>query len=169
MVEVGEQVDLPGLFAQVRSIMLDDFQEGSDPGLCVALNVPESVIRFGQKAKADLVNQDEARMLAAQHGILLEGLGGTQDGVIGALAAVGLSGSGFDGRYIRVGTVRDLHGWQAVDAILAAGVDHVQTTAGELVLDGNILADKLRPARRGYKVVLFVEKHPEGWLPLKLD
>ena len=169
MLEVDEQVDLPGLFAQVRSIMLGDFQQGSDPGLCLTLALPEAVTRFGQRAKVDLVSQAEARALADRYGILLEGLGGTQDGVIGALAAVGLSAGGSDGRYIRVGTVRDLQGWQPVETILAAGVDQVQTMAGEVLSEGNILADKLRPARRGHKVVLFVEAHEEGWLPLKLD
>ena len=170
MVEMKDQNDITDLFAKVREIMLADFQPGSDPGLCVAQNVPADITRFGQKAKVDLVTQAEARALAAQCGILLEGLGGTQDGVIGALAAVGLACGGSDGRYIRVGTVRDLQGWQPVNTILAAGVDKIQTTVGEAILKGNILADKLRPARRDHKVVLFAESQTtDSWLPIKLD
>jgi hypothetical protein len=167
--EIDDTADLNAIFAQAREIMLADFQAGSDPGLCLATDVPEEVTRFGEKAKVDLVTQTEARALAAKHHILLEGLGGTQDGVIGALSAVGLSAAGSDGRFVRVGSLRSLQGWQPVETILAAGVDHIQTLAGEPVETGLIQADKLRPARRGHQVVLFVEAHPEGWMPLKLD
>lgn len=34
------EIDLADLFEQVRLLMLDDFQEGSDPGLCIASAVP---------------------------------------------------------------------------------------------------------------------------------
>jgi tRNA(Ile2) C34 agmatinyltransferase TiaS len=167
--EVDDAADLAAIFSQVREIMLADFQPGSDPGLCLATQVPKAVTRFGQKAKVDLVTQAEARALAAQHHIQMEGLGGTQDGVIGALSAVGLSAAGSDGRYVRVGSLRSLAGWQPVETILASGVDRIQTMAGEVVETGLVLADKLRPARLAGQVVLVVEAHPDGWMPLKLD
>jgi hypothetical protein len=150
--------------------MLSDFQPGSDPGLCFAMNVPEAVTSFGRKAKKDLVTQAEARALAARSGIRLEGLGGTQDGIIGALAAVGLAGGGSDGRYVSIGTLRTLQGEQTVDAILSAGVSDIQTIAGASVRQGVVLSDKLRPSRRDHKAILYVEKHEDGcWHPLKLD
>jgi hypothetical protein len=31
------------------------------------------------------------------------------------------------------------------------------------------ISDKLRPARLDGRVVLVVEAHPDGWMPLKLD
>ncbi len=167
--EVDAAADLDALFAQARELMLASFQIGSDPGLCLATQVPADVTHFGQKAKVDLVTQAEARTLAAQHAIRLEGLGGSQDGVIGALAAVGLAAAGSDGRYLQTGGLRGLTGWQPAAVVLAAGVDRIQTLSGEEVATGQILADKLRPARREGHVILFVEPGPEGWLPLKLD
>jgi len=153
----------------VRKMMLDDFQPGSDPGLCVAASVSDDVIAYGQRARREFLYQDEPRALAATHGIYLEGLGGTQGGVIGALAAVGLAASGNDGRYVQVGSIRALEGLQPVSAVLDAGVTAVKTLDGNMVTEGLILADKIRPARRDGQPILFVERQEDHWQPLKLD
>lgn len=142
---------------------------GSDPGLCVAPHVPPGVLAFGRRAKTELVTQSEARTIAAQAGVVLCGLGGTEDGVIGALAAVGLAASQDDGRYVLVGRSRELTGLQPVSALLAAGIAAVQTADGEAVTDGLVQADRLRPARRGSRPVAVVEWAGDRWLPLKLD
>lgn len=168
--EVTGKENFSELFDQVKSIMQSDFQPGSDPGLCLAVKIPEAITAFGIKAKTDLVTQSEARSLAGQAGIMLEGLGGTQDGVIGALAAVGLSCGGFDGRYVRIGSLRKLQGIQTILAILASGVNEIQTVDDTIISEGNVLSDKLRPSRRNHNVILYVEKHEDNlWHPLKLD
>lgn len=149
--------------------MLDNFQPGSDPGLCVAHAVPAAVTEFGRRAQYELVFQDDARSLAAKHGLLLQGLGGDEDGVIGALAAVGLAATGEDGRYVLVGRTRELSGLQPVSALLAAGVVAVQTIEGHSVTEGLVQTDKLRPARRGGRPIAVVEWASDRWLPLKLD
>lgn len=149
--------------------MLDNFQPGSDPGLCVAHAVPAAVTEFGRRAQYKLVFQDDARSLAAKHGLLLQGLGGDEDGVIGALAAVGLAATGEDGRYVLVGRTRELSGLQPVSALLAAGVVAVQTIEGHSVTEGLVQTDKLRPARRGGRPIAVVEWASDRWLPLKLD
>ncbi len=166
-------VDLPTLADQVQALMLADFQEGSDPGLCVAGKVAPALIEFGRRAKSDLVRKTEAHELANRHHCILRGLGGTQDGVIGALAAVGLAATGEDGRFLLVGTARDLQGLQTVRAILDSGIAKVQTMDGHSLSDGLIDASsRLRPAFRGNQPILFVTR-PEGdkriWLPVKLD
>jgi hypothetical protein len=107
--------------------------------------------------------------LAAAHGIRLLGLGGTQDGVIGALAAVGLAASGNDGRYVLVGRSRELSGLQPVASVVGAGITEVRTLDGQTVTDGLVQTDKLRPARRDNRSILFVERVGDQWLPLKLD
>ena len=167
--DVDGDVDPGALLARVRALMLDDFQPGSDPGLCVAHAVPAAVTAFGHRAQRELVNQDDARALAAEHGLLLQGLGGDEDGVIGALAAVGLAASGEDGRYVLVGRSRELSGLQPVSALLEAGVRAVQTQAGQRVTEGLVQVDKLRPARRGGQPIAVVEWAGDHWLPLKLD
>ncbi|NLW73168.1 MAG: ABC transporter substrate-binding protein [Chloroflexi bacterium] len=168
--EPGSDLDLQRLFSDVRLWMMEQFQPGSDPGLCICIDPDESLTSFGIKAQQEIVTQDEARALALHHGTLLEGLGGTQDGVIGALAAVGLSAGGNDGRYIQFGTIRDLTGILSINELLLAGLHEVRTIDGKQVTEGYILADKLRPARRESKAILFVEKRQDTWYyPLKLD
>lgn len=82
---------------------------GSDPGLCVApaghpgLHTLET---FGERVLYDVVSQAEA--WAAAEGFHLSAHGGTGDGVIGAAAAVGLTASGWHGRCIAWGDLRDL-------------------------------------------------------------
>lgn len=160
---------VPDLLARVREMMLADYQPGSDPGLCVAAHVPPAVTRFGQRAQRELVTQAEARDLAAAHGLALLGLGGDEDGVIGALAAVGLAAQGNDGRYVQVGRLRTLTGLQPVAALLEAGLAAVQTLDGRPVVDGLVQTDRLRPARRNGRPVAVVEWNGDHWLPLKLD
>ena len=167
--DVDSDVDLPRLFERVREMMLVEFQPGSDPGLCIAAEVPVEITEFGFHVKRELVEQEQARRLADVNGLLLQGLGGTQDGVIGALAAVGLAACGEDGRYIYVGQVRDLSGLQSVQTVIDAGVTAVRTLDGTSVTQGLLLVDKLRPARRGGQPVAVVNWEDDHWQPLKLD
>ncbi len=160
----------PGtVLEQVKRLMLDDFQPGSDPGLCVARSVPAAIREFGRRTQREMVTQAEARALAAAYDLGLLGLGGDEGGVIGALAAVGLVASGEDGRYVLVGRVRELSGQQPVTALLAAGIAAVQTVDGQLVSQGLVDTDRLRPARRGGRPVAIVEWAGDHWVPLKLD
>jgi len=169
LLDDGDGIDLGDLAARVRDLMLADYQPGSDPGLCVARSVPIEVVEFGIRAQRALLTQAEARGLATRHGIHLEGLGGDEMGVIGALAAVGLTASGDAGRYIQVGDVRSLTGSQPIENLLAAGVSVVQTPEGQPVVTGVVQADDLRPARRGGRSVAVVQQAGDVWLPLKLD
>ncbi|OGO04244.1 MAG: hypothetical protein A2Y73_04130 [Chloroflexi bacterium RBG_13_56_8] len=167
--DAEENADPTALFERVRSMILDDFQPGSDPGLCVATSVPAPISEFGRRVQRELVSQSEARTLAKEHGLLLEGLGGDEDGVIGALSAVGLAASGEDGRYVLVGRSRELTGLQPVSTLLAAGLAAVQTLDGQPVSEGLVQTDRLRPARRGGLPIAVVEWNEDHWLPLKLD
>lgn len=169
VLDVDGDVNPVVLLERVRALILDDFQPGSDPGLCVAHAVPAAVTEFGRRAQHELVLQDDARVLAARHSLLLQGLGGDEDGVIGALAAVGLAASGEDGRYVLVGRSRELIGLQPVSALLTAGIAEVQTAEGQLVTEGLVQTDKLRPARRGGRPIAVVKWTGEHWLPLRLD
>ncbi len=151
-------------------MMLADFQPGSDPGLCIAQRVTPEMIEFGQRAKIDVVKQAEARDLASRHGCILRGLGGTQDGVIGALGGVGLAATGEDGRFIWIGNARDLAGLQPVQAILASGIAEVRTMDGQTLQDGLVeTGGKLRPAFRQGRPILFVASQEGHWAPTKLD
>lgn len=154
---------------QVLSILNQSIQPGSDPGVCLAVDVPTEISTFGFRAKRELVTQEEARQLADARGIYLQGLAGDEGGVIGALAAVGLAASGEDGRYIQVGKIRELSGMQPLGSLLEAGIETVKSLDGQTLQEGTIWVEKLRPARRGGKPVAFVEKLDRGWRLVKLD
>jgi hypothetical protein len=83
--------------------------DGSDPGLCVAYDGNGDLSRlvsFGHACTRRIVTQKEAMEAAFdQH---LSGHGGTNEGIIGAAAAVGLTASGWSGRFIEYGGLRDL-------------------------------------------------------------
>lgn len=82
--------------------------DGSDPGVCVACEdhrtLPE-LTDFGRSCTRRVVTQKEA--LRAASGVHLSGHGGTDDGIIGATAAVGLTASGWNGRLIEFNGLRN--------------------------------------------------------------
>jgi hypothetical protein len=165
----GDEYPLAEIAAYACKVMLDDFQAGSDPGLCVGSAISKAIIGFGDRAQREFLHQSEARKLATEQGLFLEGLGGDEGGVIGALAAVGLAAYGNDGRYVQIGSIRDLDGMQSISAVLDAGITSVIQLNGEPVTGGSIFVEKMRPARRNGQPVLFVERQDDHWLPLKLD
>ncbi|MEG0379350.1 MAG: hypothetical protein RR614_12805, partial [Eubacterium sp.] len=75
--------------------------EGSDPGLCIAAidTIPDKkrLIEFGYRAKAEVLQKEQAYTLAKEEGIFLVEKGGLGIGVIGALAGVALRLDGNDG------------------------------------------------------------------------
>lgn len=74
---------------------------GSDPGICIAVPAGivdrTKIIKFGYQAKHEVLTKDHAYRLAAETGVFLAEAGGSGDGIIGALAGVGLRLSGNDG------------------------------------------------------------------------
>jgi hypothetical protein len=148
---------------RISAIMQSWCPSGSDPGLCIAENtIPHEVVEFGRECQRQLVSQRQARELAQTHGILMRGLGGTEDGVIGALAAVGLMNTRNDGRVIFVGGAQVDHfyvsGVHAINAMPTFGVDEVRRLDnGQPVVAGSVdLGKRLRPNYREGKIVLFV-------------
>jgi hypothetical protein len=99
-----ETENIPEVTDVSRQYLLENGADGSDVGLCIAEaeNLPEEILQWGLNAKKEILTKPAAANLAKQHHILLEGLTGTHDGIIGALAAVGLRKSGNDGRYVWV-------------------------------------------------------------------
>ena len=167
---MSDQSSLLSIFEHVSSFVLKYHQPSSDPGLCLARDqAAQKLKEFGQRTKVEIVTQEEARALAKEQDIMLSGLGGSQDGVIGALAAVGLAAWGEDGRYIQIGRLRELQGVLPVQIVMQAGIRAIQTLDNQVIKKGFIKAEKLRPSRRQGQPVLYVEKEQDLWNPLKLD
>jgi hypothetical protein len=145
------------LFEEFRMGLLKRFVPGSDPGLCVAANVSPAITGFGLGCQREIVTQELARDLAKEHGIRLAGLGGTEGGVIGALAAVGLAAGRNDGRIVKLGTwPDDLSGPHPVQAVLSRDVLLWDMDHEAPIDEGTIDVGKhLRPNFRNGKAVLF--------------
>jgi hypothetical protein len=165
--------------AEVRPVMRAWFIEGSDPGLCVTPSVPETVQEFSRRCQSEVVTQDEARGLAAAQGIYLEGLGGTNQGIIGALAAVGLAATRDDGRVVQLARWPypddGFAGPQDAAAICARGVDEIRRSDNGAVIASGIvdIGKRLRPNIRQGRVVLFATpaedaSGPAAWRAVKL-
>jgi len=155
-----------------EEVMMGDFIEGSDPGLCWALDtqVTPSLVAYAQDAQRIVLNQDRARTLARNLGIPLKGLGGTEDGVIGSLAGIGLASTRNDGRYLLYGRVREMIEPCPVSDLLAAGVDAVYTLDGRRVDEGTIEIQGRKgplPSPIRGQVVLFVDEVDGRYLPVK--
>jgi hypothetical protein len=161
---------MPEIFDTAKKLMLDDFVVGSDPGLAIASSeqTAPAVVAFGQDAKCMIVTQQRALSVASNCGIQVEGLGGTNGGIIGAVAGIGLASIGNDGRFLLKGKNRELTGTRSVQEIFGAGIDQILTLQGGSILDGKIVIRKnATPSFIHGKAVLFVEKKIDGMVALK--
>lgn len=156
---------------RITTIMLDWIPVGSDPGLCVveADRIPQAVTDWGLQAQRELLTQSAARDLAAAHRILLRGLAGTEDGVIGALAAVGLMTTQNDGRVVHLegepgttlaGDLLDACGTLSIAEIHSRGIAEVRDVAThQPITRGTVWVEKkLRPNFRSGRVVLYATR-----------
>lgn len=159
-------------------ILQTESAEGSDPGLCVF--VPErlsqhkqqEIIRFGFRAKQEVLTKEDAYKLANSLSIHLSEHGGTGDGVIGALAGVGLRLTGNDGRFKGKHKLNSTKKIATVKEILEdTSIEIVRTQEG-FILDDNehiTLGDKLKSVFLDHKSVLLVESvNIDGkhiWIP----
>ncbi len=146
-----------------EQIMQQWYVEGSDPGLCITEAVPEIVTAFGKICQREIVTHTMAREIAATSGIFLKGLGGTEGGVIGSLAAVGLAVTGDDGRVVQHGEwPDDLSGHVSVEILRQRDIDVVNMDESLSINEGIVdegfvdVGKHLRANRRGGRTVLFV-------------
>jgi hypothetical protein len=158
------------IFSTTKKLMLEDFIVGSDPGLAVAQTeqVTPAAVAFGQDAKTMIVTQQRALSVAHNCGIRVEGLGGTNGGIIGAIAGIGLASLRNDGRFLLKGKNRELTGIRSVSEIIDAGIDQILTLQGDTVSEGKVrIAKNATPSFILGKAVLFVEKSDDCMVALK--
>jgi hypothetical protein len=94
---------IPALVKFSARYLKEHSAPGSDPGLCIAEDCNtldrDALIQFGEQAKSTILNKEKAYLLASQTKVHLSEHGGTGDGVVGALAGIGLRIQGNDGRF----------------------------------------------------------------------
>jgi len=107
VLQAPEEYDTGPLIRRAADHIAAHFIDGSDPGLCVVTEEQPEVLNrllaFARRASSRVVTQQEAHDAAA--GAHLSGHGGTDDGVIGAAAGVGLTVDGWHGRFIELASV----------------------------------------------------------------
>jgi len=145
---------------------------GSDPGVCIvrADDVTTSIVEFAQAAAEKILEMRTAFELAAAATIRLHGLGGSCQGVIGALASVGARAEGNSGRFIDLPGLRELPHRVHADTFKELNILVEHRTNGRRVDRGDAYEtlDWLRPRLIGGKPVLIVEwsETKNAWLPL---
>ena len=147
-----------------------NWMDGSDPGLCIAWEgcaAMPALVAFGKRAAVEVVTQRDARAAAA--GARLSGHGGTEDGIIGAAAGVGLTADGWNGRLIEYrsafGHLRDVPEPVSVADLGAAGITvvSIDRDAPVPLPDGLVRADGwLRPRLWAGRPVLPVQRDGAG-------
>jgi len=172
--EMELEEDIDPVIHWAASFLEKRAEKGADPGLCVARQddrlEDEQLIAFGKCAKGAILTKTEAYALARKTGIHLSEHGGTGDGIIGAVAGVGLRLAGSDGRYrgwFHVGKKDESIG---VDKLCSYPfIDCVCTRSGRKLPPGDTIqigSDKLKTIRMNYQqVVMVTENKPSPNLP----
>lgn len=172
-------VRLPGsgpsgeIVRRARALIVSRAVDGSDPGFGVAEagQISADVHAFAERAKRELLDQKAARQVADSAGIQLEALGGSGDGIIGALAAIGLRHQGNDGWLTLWRRVRELDGALSVAELLAEGIDAVVDEQGGPLAPSEVIEtrERVRPALRKGQAVLVVRRGEDRrWGTLKV-
>jgi len=142
---------------------------GSDPGVAILVEPPPvEAIRFAREAQRRLVTRAEAFDIAREAGIPLVGLGGTEDGVIGALCGAALRWEGNDGRFVGLPGIRDVAGPTTVADLVGRTAiaevidgDSGSLLGGEVIID---VGDWVRPRLHHGRPVLVARSVEGTWV-----
>jgi hypothetical protein len=158
--------DFSALTTVCRNFLLEIAADGSDAGLCIAKYsaIHQDIIKWGYRAKKEVLTKEEAHLIAEKNIIYLEGLTGEKIGVIGSLAAIGLHFDGNDGRYLWIAgkEMREIQGIYRVSELKnISTINDVLTKENyNFVADSEtvFIEDWLRPILKNKKAVIIVEK-----------
>ncbi|MDN5352456.1 MAG: hypothetical protein PWQ12_1376 [Clostridiales bacterium] len=154
-------IDFCGSYLKTQSAV------GSDPGLCILsadqLNNPdrEALIQFGYRAKKEVLTKESAYDLAKRYNIHLSEHGGTGQGIIGALAGVGLRMDGNDGRYKgKIFLGENCDNMLAKDILSHPQIDCIRSSDGEPVEADAVIfvSDRIKTVRVDGQSTLIVQK-----------
>ncbi|MEJ2658508.1 MAG: hypothetical protein P8012_15180 [Desulfobacterales bacterium] len=167
--EVADSDILDQMIESAANHLKKHFIAGSDPGLCVATEFDESLNRlidFGHFCTRGVSTQKQA--LNAAKSVHLSGHGGSHDGIIGAAAAVGLTASGWAGRFIELNHVRDYPETVRVAELRSNGIKVVSMDRNAKVPspDDRVFTNGwIRPRLLGHRPILLVySKDERQWV-----
>ena len=166
IVDLADPSQMAEIIEQGAAHIQEHFIEGSDPGLCVVeadSTAVADLIVFGREACTRVVTQKAAMNVARS--VHLSGHGGTNDGIIGATAGVGLTLYGWSGRFIEFGGLREFDDIVSVGALEAKGIQVLSIDRNALVPGPDDTVDTqgwLRPRLWGFKPILPVQAMAQG-------
>ncbi len=145
----------------------------ADPGIAIldlrAEVNHQALIDFGQQAKLAVKAKEQAYQLAEKLGVHLSEHGGTGQGVIGALAGIGLRLQGNDGRIKGQFKIKGAGDGEVqltvAEAIEQTGVDRVLSDTGEslCIKTPLLLSGKIKAVYRDHQVSLLVYQDKGVW------
>lgn len=166
-------------FADIKQIcvahLMQESAAASDPGLAI-LDMSSSydinaLIAFGQSTKETVKTKPQAYELATELGIDLTEHGGTGQGVIGALAGLGLRLSGQDGRVKGQFCLGDYNKdadieFTVADILANTPLQAVLSDSGEILADDEriLLTGKVKAVYRQHMFALLVSRHGSAWV-----
>jgi len=162
---------LPVIIEFAQEYLKTQSAPGSDPGLCLVVQEKlceqdiSSLISWGRLAKNEILTKDLAYTFARELGIHLSEHGGTGDGVIGALAGIGLRLSGNDGRFKGKLDIPDGKEFLTVQELLAIPtIEKVLTEENQELAPHEIviLTDKIKTVFIDHHSVLPVRIKADG-------
>ena len=159
------------IVALAARFLVEHSAAAADPGLAVVapstLAPPDrdALVALGRSAQTTVLTHADAVALATRTRVHLSGHGGTDGGVIGALAAVGLALSGADGLFLTMPGIRDLAGActyaelrERVPIDVARGPGGAVPGAGDRIE----LGDWVRPVLLDGRAVLLLQAPVDG-------
>ena len=169
-----ETDDVDSVVKFCRDYMANSCAEGSDPGLCVYIqdkcDSTAELMEFGRKAKETVLQKQQAYDLAEKYRdcIYLSEHGGTGDGVIGAIAGIGLRLTGNDGRIkgkIRSKTPNEI--MTIAQFCEKYGIQQALTLDDEIVpMDAQVRFEGMTKAvYKNYKVTAIMIEKDGMWAP----
>lgn len=149
--------------------------EGSDPGICIVIKDDikdiQKLIDFGLKAKRRVLIKKEAYDLAKELDVYLDEKGGDGQGVVGALAGIGLRLSGNDGEL--KGGVKELKQDRKYEVSYLLNYSHIDKVCNiynmKMLSEDEIvkIGWKAKPILKDGKLILIVRKEEDNeWVTL---
>ncbi len=164
----------PGELEFAIGLIAEWSADGSDPGICIAGlgEIPSDVMKWGWAATREVLTKDRAVTLAKAHGICLLHLGGDGEGIIGALASVGLRADGNEGWFHDLPGLRMLGEFVDIRDLTQIGihVDHRLPNGVKIAHNGAKYKtlNWVRPRLVGGRPVWLVEwsGNEHAWIPV---
>ena len=146
-----------------RSFILHEHSAGADAGIALAAwgQITAEVFTWARLAKTRVLTRQEALDIARNSKIAITGLTGKGNGVIGALAAIGLRYRGDDGRFIWIHNINQMSGIYSYAKLMEiSSINRIETVRGRTPRpeDKIQLNQWVRPILRQGLCVLLVEE-----------